>query len=110
VRVQNGHLNQKIGIRMRLNPLWQQISYPLEQGLQTTALGSNPALKAISSGPRGHFVNNEKRINLQKLIDLAICSTGLRSRSRSRSRSPGAGRFRWSWSCFQNLAGAGAGG
>ena len=43
-------------------------------GLQTTAPGPNPARQAISSGPRRQFVNNVKRINLQKLIDLATCN------------------------------------
>jgi len=35
-------------------------------GLQTTAYGPNPARKAISSGPRGHFVNNQTIMYLQK--------------------------------------------
>ena len=32
------------------------------RGLQTTARGPNPARKAISSGPRSLFVNDEKII------------------------------------------------
>jgi len=37
----------------------------LNQGLQTTACGPNLAHEAISSGPRRHFVNNEKTACLQ---------------------------------------------
>jgi len=32
----------------------------LEQGLQTTARGPNPAHEAISSGPQRHFASKEK--------------------------------------------------
>jgi len=39
--------------------------------LRQGSLNNGPRAK---SGPRRHFVNNEKRINLQKLIDLAICN------------------------------------
>ena len=39
----------------------------LDQGLQTTARGPNPACKDISSGSRRHFVNNEKIMYLQKM-------------------------------------------
>jgi len=38
--------------------------------LQTTAHELNPAREAVSSGPRRHFVKNEKIIYLQKLDGL----------------------------------------
>ena len=39
----------------------------LDQGLQTTACGPNPARHNISSGSQRHFVNNEKIMYLQKI-------------------------------------------
>ena len=42
------------------------------KGLQTTARGPDAAREAISSGPRSHFVNDEKIIHstYEKLVDL----------------------------------------
>jgi len=40
---------------------------PLDQGLQTTARGPNPARETVSSGPRSRFVNNEKIIYLRTI-------------------------------------------
>jgi len=34
----------------------------VRQGIKTTARGQNPAREAVSSGPRRHFVKNEKII------------------------------------------------
>jgi len=43
----------------------------LSQGLQTTVRWTNAAREAIASGPRKHFVNNEKIIYCiyEKLVD-----------------------------------------
>jgi len=48
-----------------------QIAYC--RGLQTTAHGPNPVRKAFSSGPRRHFVNNQKYI-YKKHVNLVECS------------------------------------
>jgi len=43
------------------------IGVRLDQGLQITARGPNPAREDISSGSRRHFVNIEKILYLQKM-------------------------------------------
>ena len=47
------------------------LSFFYSRGHQTTARGPNPARKAISSGPRRHFANEEKQYNKGKFVDLA---------------------------------------
>ena len=45
-----------------------QPTFALEQGLQTTTRGPNPAHETISFGPQRHFINtNEKITYLRKL-------------------------------------------